>query len=144
MWFNPFMTWLLRSPLHGFISSNTMLVTYTGRKSGKTYTTPVNYLRMKDSRGEYLLTTSTRERTWWRNLRGGAAVTLRLQGKDLPAQAEVLEDEGAVIDELGAFFEKAPKMAKYFGVRLEANGKPDRDDLARAAVTRVVVRTVVG
>ena len=143
MWFNPIMTWLLRSPLHSVISSNTMLMTYTGRKSGKIFTTPMNYLRMKDSRGEYLLTTSLRERTWWRNLRGGAAVTLQLQGKNMPAQAEAHEDEGVVISELEAFFEQAPKMAKYFGVKIEANGKPNRDDVARAAQTRVVVRTVV-
>ena len=143
MWFNPLMTWLLRSPLHSVISSNTMLMTYTGRKSGKIFTTPMNYLRMKDSRGEYLLTTSLRERTWWRNLRGGAAVTLQLQGKNMPAQAEAHEDEGVVISELEAFCEQAPKMAKYFGVKIEANGKPNRDDVARAAQTRVVVRTVV-
>jgi len=144
MWFNPIMTWLLRSPLHGFISSNTMLMTYTGRKSGKTFTTPMNYLRMQDDEGEYLLTTSTRERTWWRNLRGGASVTLRLQGKDLPARAEAIEDEPAVAAELGAFFKQAPKMAKYFDVRLDADGKPEKDDLMKAAQTRVVVRSVLG
>jgi len=144
MWFNPIMTWLLRSPLHGFISSNTMLMTYTGRKSGKTFTTPMNYLRMQDDEGEYLLTTSTRERTWWRNLRGGASVTLRLQGKDLPTRAEAIEDEPAVAAELGAFFKQAPKMAKYFDVRLDADGKPEKDDLMKAAQARVVVRSALG
>ena len=41
--FNPFMVWLLRSPLHKLASKNTLLITFTGRKSGKKYTTPVNY-----------------------------------------------------------------------------------------------------
>jgi deazaflavin-dependent oxidoreductase (nitroreductase family) len=144
MWFNPIMTWLLRSPLHGLISSNTMLMTYTGRKSGKTYITPMNYLRMRDPGGEYLLTTSTRERTWWRNLRGGAPVTLRLRGKDFPARAEAIEDEPAVAAELGAFFKQAPKMARYFDVRLDADGTPVQDDLVKAAQARVVVRSVLG
>ena len=40
--YNPFVGALLRSPLHGFMSNSTMLLTYTGRKSGKTYTTPVS------------------------------------------------------------------------------------------------------
>jgi deazaflavin-dependent oxidoreductase (nitroreductase family) len=144
MWFNPIMTWLLRSPLHGLISGNTMLMTYQGRKSGKTYTTPVNYLRMQDSEGQYLLTTSKRDRTWWRNLRGGASVTLRLRGKDLRARAEAIEDEPAVAGELGAFFKQAPKMAKYFDVRLNADETPVQEDLVKAAQARVVVRSVLG
>lgn len=62
MWFNPMMKWLIASPLHIFVSKNMMLITYTGRKSGVTYTTPVNYLR----EGNTLYVTSWRERTWWR------------------------------------------------------------------------------
>ena len=49
---------------------------------------------MHDERGEYLLTTSLRSRTWWRNLRSGAAVKLHLEGKERPAQAEAIEDAG--------------------------------------------------
>ena len=66
MWFNPIIQWLLRSPLHLMVSKNMMLMTYTGRKSGKIYTTPMNYLAI----GEAFYTISTRERRWWRNLRG--------------------------------------------------------------------------
>ena len=40
---NPFMKWLLKSPLHGLVSSHYMLITVKGRKSGKLYTTPVEY-----------------------------------------------------------------------------------------------------
>lgn len=35
---------LLRSPLHGLMSNRYLLITFTGRKSGKRYTTPVAYL----------------------------------------------------------------------------------------------------
>ncbi len=42
MWYNPIMMWLLRSPLHGMLSSSTMIITYTGRKSGKMFSTPDN------------------------------------------------------------------------------------------------------
>lgn len=31
MWYNPIMTWVLRSPLHSLLSSNTTLITYQGR-----------------------------------------------------------------------------------------------------------------
>jgi hypothetical protein len=68
MWYNPLLTWLLRSPLHGLVSNNTLLTTVIGCKSGSNITLPVNYVDM----GEELLTVSFRRRTWWRNLRGGA------------------------------------------------------------------------
>jgi hypothetical protein len=38
MWYNPIMRGLLNSPMHFFASKNMMLMTYKGRKSGKTYT----------------------------------------------------------------------------------------------------------
>jgi F420H(2)-dependent quinone reductase len=36
---------LLRSPLHGLVSGRIMLLTVTGRRSGRLFTVPVSYLR---------------------------------------------------------------------------------------------------
>ena len=33
---------VLRSPVHKMVSKTVLLITFTGRKSGKTYTTPVD------------------------------------------------------------------------------------------------------
>lgn len=137
MWYNPLMKWLLRSPLHGMVSKGVMLVTYTGRKSGKVYSTPVNYIRA----GDLLLTTSFKGRTWWRSLRGGALVTVRLQGKDLPAAAEVVEEGQGVVENLAEIMRQAPQYARYLGVRLDGDQEADLDDVRRAAQERVVVRT---
>jgi deazaflavin-dependent oxidoreductase (nitroreductase family) len=141
MWYNAIMAWVLRSPLHGMLSQNTMLMTYTGRKSGKVYSTPMNYVRAREAGGEVFLTTSYRQRTWWCNLRGGALVTLRVQGQDLKARAEVMEDEAGVADGLRLFLQVVPGWAKYYQVKLDPDGKPDAADVAEAAKTRVVVRT---
>ena len=144
MWFDPIMKGLLRSPLHGLISKNMMLITYTGRKSGEKFTTPVNYLSMKQDEHQFLATTSMRERVWWRNLRGGAPVTVRLRGKDYPATAEVIEDELGVAKNLGAYLLLCPDLAKYFKVRLEVNGQPKDEDIVDAARTRVFIKTWLG
>jgi deazaflavin-dependent oxidoreductase (nitroreductase family) len=141
MWFNPIIQWLLRSPLHFLVSQNMMLISYTGRKSRKRYTTPVNYLRMSDEYGEYLATTSQKDRLWWRNLRGGAQVRLRLQGKERTANAEVIEDEQDVAQNMLAFFQQAPHMARYFKLALDANGKPLPEDVAQSTRDRVFVKT---
>ena len=67
---------LLRSPLHRLLGGGVMLVTVTGHRSGRRYTTPVQYER---SDGE-LYAVSRRSRSWWRNLRGGAPVVVRVRG----------------------------------------------------------------
>jgi deazaflavin-dependent oxidoreductase (nitroreductase family) len=82
---NPFVSWLLRSPAHGLLSRNVMLVSVTGRKSGKTYTTPVEYKRT----GNKVAVVSRAGRTWWRNLEGGAPVRVFLRGKWHDGQADV-------------------------------------------------------
>jgi deazaflavin-dependent oxidoreductase (nitroreductase family) len=135
MWYNSIIRWLLRSPLHGLMSKNTMLITYTGRRSGKVYTTPVNYVRD----GDELLVTSYRHRTWWRNLRGGAPVILRLRGQDLKGVGEVVEDDENVAASLTAYLQKVPRTAKYFQVALNPDGEPIPNDVTRAAQDRVMI-----
>ena len=92
--FNAFVKLLLRSPLHGLLG-NVMLITVTGRRSGRAITTPVNFVR----EGDDVLVTSDRRRTWWRNLRGGAPVTVRLKGSDRSGRAEVAADDRAAVAE---------------------------------------------
>lgn len=139
MWFNPLMTWLIRSPFHRLLSKNFMTVTYQGRKSGKSYQLPVNYTRQ----GDALVTFSYRERTWWRNLRGGAQVVLRLEGKDVPAKSQVIEADAEVTDALAAYLRQTPQMAKYFQVGLDPAGLPRNEDIQRIAAERVVIRTQI-
>lgn len=139
MWFNPIMRWLIRSPLHFFASKNMMLMTYTGRKSGKIYTIPMNYLTI----GEVLYTISSRERVWWRNLRDGADITLRLRGRDVSAQATTIEDSQQVASSLQQFLKAAPEYARYLNVQIDSVGMPNPEDLAHLANERVLVRTLL-
>ena len=136
MWYNPMMIWLLRSPLHGLISKSFMLVTYTGRRSGKMYTVPVNYVQ----NGPVLTVTSYRQRTWWRNLRGGAPLSVHLRGRDIQATGEVIEDDEGVAAALTQYLQNAPGSAKYFQVGLDAAGRPKAADVPRAAGDRVMIR----
>lgn len=82
---NPFVSLILRSPLHGMLSRSLLLMTVTGRRSGRPLTFPVQYVR----RGDDLLVVSRANRRWWRNLEGGAPVTVLLRGKTREGIAEV-------------------------------------------------------
>jgi len=130
------MIWLLRSPFHGMISKGVMLVTVTGRKSGKTISTPTNYLRDGDS----LWVISWRDRKWWRNLRGGAQVRVLLAGKSVEGRGQVIEEEKAVAQGLFAYYRQAPQVAKYVKISLDVAGLPVFADCERAAQKMVIVQ----
>lgn len=136
MWYNPILRLLLRSPFHGLVSKSIMLLTYTRRKSGAVYTVPVSYVRDCQT----LWTTSFRKRTWWRNLRGGVPVTLRLGGKNYAATGEAIEESADVVEKLKIYLTLVPSYAQYFGVNLDAENQPISDDVSRAAQERVMVR----
>lgn len=136
MWFNSMVVWLLKSPLHRFISKNVMLTTVTGRKSGKQISTPTNYLRDTNT----LWVISWRDRNWWKNLRGGAKAQVLLAGQTLEGRGQVIEEQKTVAQSLFEYYSKLPRAAKYVQIGLDAAGKPSVADCDRAAQRMVVVR----
>ena len=136
MWFNPMMVWLLKSPLHGMISKGVMLVSVTGRKSGKTISTPTNYLHD----GNTLWVISWRDRKWWKNLRGGTDMRVLLAGRSVEGRGQVIEAEKEVAQSLFDYYRRVPKVAKYVEIGLDAAGLPVSADCKRAAQKLVVVK----
>jgi hypothetical protein len=91
---NFFVIGLLRSPFHRLASGSLLLITYRGRSSGRHFTIPVMYAERE---GTLTIFVGHPERKrWWRNLRGGAEVEIRLRGQRLRGQAEVVKDGAAV------------------------------------------------
>ena len=129
--YNPIVSWMLRSPLHGLMSNSTMLITFAGRKSGKSYTTPVNYVRDDHT----LLVVSPKDRVWWRNLRGGAPVTVHVRAQTFRGVGRAFEDEEAVEEGgLLTMLRKVGTFRRYWRVELDANDQPkDPQDLLRVA-----------
>ena len=135
---NDFMVWVLRSPFHGMLSKGMMLITITGRKTGKTYTTPVGYY-MED--GTMWVITS-RERTWWKNLQGGAKVDLLLKRKPVTGIADVDLDEKSVEVRMVEYLRHVPQAAKPMKIRME-DGKPNQEDISTTAKDRLFVKIKV-
>lgn len=133
--FNAIMKGILRSPLHGMVSKSILLISFTGRKSGKTYTTPISY----STQGEYIVLVTNGN--WWKNLRDGAPVNVRLRGQDRNGFAEAIADDKAAITEgVQRHLEQIPGDAKYYGVSLDANRKPNPEQAARAAQKLIMIR----
>lgn len=135
--YNPIVLALLHSPLHGLLDGQTTAITVTGRKSGKSYTVPVSYVQD----GEHLLVISQKDRMWWKNLRGGAPVTVFLKGRSLRASGETFEDVEMAAKILLVILQLTPAYQRLLHVRLDATGQPENPEaFTRLAREHVVVR----
>jgi F420H(2)-dependent quinone reductase len=75
---NPVVRAVLRSPAHRLASGSLVLLTVTGRRSGRRFTFPVGYRQDGDT---VTVAVGWPERKqWWRNLREEAPVGLVLRG----------------------------------------------------------------
>ncbi len=132
---NRTMKFVLRSPLHGIVDKQILLITFTGRKSGKTYTTPVSYSQSGD---QVVIFTHA---DWWKNLRNGAPVTLHIHGRNLAGVAEpIAEDKQAVAAGLAEHLRKVRSDAKYYAVTFDEQGNPQSEAVEKAAQMAVMVR----
>lgn len=88
---NPVVSAILRSPVHWLLSRRTMLLTVTGRHSGRRYTIPVGFVRQDETLD--ILVTSRQRKAWWHNLEGGATVECFFEGRKFVGAAEALTME---------------------------------------------------
>lgn len=132
---NDFMAWVLRSPFHSLLSREMLLITVTGRKTGKKYTTPVGYF---EEDGCFWVLTS-RDRTWWRNLSGKSRVLLLLKNKPVSAVAELVTNERAVVFWMHEYLRHMPRSARPLGIRIN-DGIANAEDVAQIAKSRLFVR----
>lgn len=136
---NKTMKFVLRSPLHSMVSSYLTLITFTGRKSGKHYTTPVSYYQQEDT--IFIFTHAS----WWKNLRRGAPVTIRLRGRDHQGMADAIaEDKEAIAVQLAAHLKQSPFDAKFYNVTFDEHGDPICAEVEKAVQTVVMVRVCLG
>ena len=131
---NDFVAFFLRTPLRAFMG-DTMLITVTGHKTGRKYSTPVGFYR----EGDYLWVLTSRDRTWWRNVRGGAPVTLLLKGKNVDAFAEPELDEDAIETRSFDYIRHVPLAAKPMGIRIE-DKVPNTEEIVRVARGRLFIK----
>lgn len=125
----------LRSGWHRPVSSSMLVLTYEGARSGKTYSFPVGYA--EDAEG---LVTFTRF-SWWKNFREARPVSVRLRGRELPGIAVAVRDPGTVAGRLAYYLGRNPHDGKYFGAKVDRDGRTDPEELARASARLVMIRT---
>ncbi len=129
---------LLRTPLICRALGRMLVTVYVvGRKSGRRYIVPVAYTRRD---GALLIGTPF---AWARNLRTGSPVTIRLRGRLLQADVQVIKDEPGVVRAYAEMARDNPNFASFNRIGLDADGNPDPTDLhlAWAAGARAIALT---
>lgn len=133
---NRFMSAFVRSPFGRLVDRGILLLTVFGRRTGRPYTFPVQYVQ--DAGVLWVLVGSSDEKTWWRNLSGGAPVEILLRRRTRKGIGEAFthEEHPEVVDEgLRRYVERFPGTAKRLGLAGD-----DREAAASAREKQTIVR----
>lgn len=118
----------------GIASKTLMMLEFTGRRSGQSYSFPVGFMQ----NGQTLFCYSPF--SWWRNLRGGAPVTVVLRGHKLTGVADVCTDTDQIAVGLDTYLRHNPGDARFYRVKLDKDRRPIPQDIAQAAKDNVQIR----
>lgn len=137
---NPLLSAWLRLPLlHWLLSPGLMLLTVTGRVSGRPHTFPVGYQR--DGNELTVMVSEARKKRWWRNLREPAAVELLLRGRWLSGSAALVAPSSPEFARRAEeTLRRVPAMRRVFRVDFDPEAGLTRDQLAQLADEIRVVR----
>ncbi|GAC1319571.1 MAG: mycobacterial cell wall protein Rv0580c [Thermoleophilaceae bacterium] len=128
---NPVMKALLRSPLHRLVSRKLMLLTVTGRKTGRTYTVPVGRHELPD--GSFILSAGG---NWRHNLRGGADVRITLDGRERAGHALLEEDIERAAEAFKTMLDRAGPRA--LSVKVNVDRSPTAAEIKPVLTARGV------
>jgi deazaflavin-dependent oxidoreductase (nitroreductase family) len=133
-WLLNVQTFLLRRNMMGPVGNALMVITTTGRKSGKQFSVPIGNVR--DGSTVYAFTLGGTS-NWYRNLMANPLVTLNIRGKEIQARATPITTDAELLNALEVYKREAPnQMERFFHVSPSAQGA----DLLKAKERAVFVR----
>ncbi len=128
---------ILRGPFHRVLSGRVLVLTFSGRSTGRVYELPLVYI--EDGSTIYCCTLQAATR-WWKNLRGSPKVRVLLRGEEHAGKTEIVEDPPEKIRPLTMWLEKSRPMQRTYGVSPARAGRLDPDQVRCAAENSIVIR----
>lgn len=124
---------LLRHNFAKRLGTIAMVITTTGRKTGRPRSTPIGYLRDGDS----VLAFTYPHHHWYKNLRKNREALLTIQGQEFSVRAELLEDETGRRNFIEAYQRLRPgSFARMYKLAPDAS----IGEILEAAKDRVFIR----
>ena len=128
---NPVLVALLRSGGHRLASKNLMVLTVTGRRSGRSYTVPVTRHEQPD--GTLVVSAAG---GWRHNLQEGADVRVTLDGRERAARVRLEEDPVRAAEGFKGLLERSGTRA--VGVKVNVEHPPTPDEIKPLLAHRVI------
>jgi deazaflavin-dependent oxidoreductase (nitroreductase family) len=136
--FNPVIVGILRSPLHFLLSGAIMLVTVTGRRTGRRYTIPVGY-RHAGERIDVLVSRA-RRKNWWRNFETPSPVEIRVRGRALQGHARVVPQSAPEFREAVArTLARMPALGSRLGIDYDPKARINEEQWSVLAERNALV-----
>jgi hypothetical protein len=125
---NPVLGFLLRTPLAGPARKQLMVLSFTGRKTGRPFTIPVSAHVIDHDL--YALTGAP----WKQNFRDGAAVSVVYDGKTTAMRGELIRDRAIVSDLFHRCAESygVRRAQRMIGLKFRDQRIPTREEFAEA------------
>ncbi|MEV4127631.1 nitroreductase/quinone reductase family protein [Nocardia sp. NPDC049707] len=120
---------ILRSPLHPLLSKRLLIITVSGRKTGREYANPVGYV---EHEGRILIGAAA---SWRRNLIPGTPVRIHLRGTTRQAAHEVITDEPQAAQLYREILTRNPVHGRFAKIHLNPDGSVNLPSL-RTALSR--------
>jgi len=135
---NPLVRLLLSSPFHSMLSGHLILITYTGKRSGKKHSLPVQYAKSGD---ELIVVAGYHQhKRWWRNLLQQSTIDVRYRGSWFEAVAKAyVGDVEAIAPVFPDYLRRYPMSARYRGLKMDPSGKIEDQRKMEDAVKNVVM-----
>lgn len=136
-WMNTAMRTMMGVPgLRAQLGKSFAMLTVIGAKTGRRYTTPVQYMEIDD----WKVVLSQVHRKWWRNIKSQPHVELQI-GKDIIFGDAYVAEGPDAHDVLRKCLVQNPRLAKFYGIAPDENGvfAPEAiEELARYFVAIVI------
>ncbi len=106
---------LLRRGMMGKMGEQLMIITTTGRKTGKRHSVPIGGVA---DNGHYLAFTIGGRSNWYKNVLKTPVVTLEAQRRTFQARGEPITEDADILKVLAHYAEVRPGMfERFFGVK---------------------------
>lgn len=113
-----------------------MLLEFSGRKSGKTYCTPVSYYKTENR----VRCTTGKDNLWWRNLEDAESVTVILRGRRITGKPTVTQGGSEEVEfALRELLIASPRDASFAAVDFDPDGQPNAGDVKVASEKLVLI-----
>ncbi|MDX1992043.1 MAG: nitroreductase family deazaflavin-dependent oxidoreductase [bacterium] len=123
-WLLKVQVFLLRRGWIKGLNKNLMVITTTGRKSGKEYSVPIGYLRPGgEFANDVLAFNIGGGSNWYRNVSASGRASLEIMGQKIAARGEPVTDPAEQMKIIHAYKQNQPwALKRFFGASADAPG----------------------